>query len=61
MGLLDQLPERGWGVVRATFPVVLAYQMAGLIKAQRCPQPDTWQARLTGAGRELRNAEGPRP
>lgn len=52
--ILDQLPERGWGTLRAPVALVYAYVMAGLIKAQTTPTRDVFHARLTGAGRAAR-------
>lgn len=57
--LLHALPERGWGVLRASPVIVAAYTLAGLIKAHTTPTPGVYEARLTGAGRERRRAEPP--
>ena len=53
--IIDVLPERGWGVLREPFHLVLAYYLAGYIKVQVTGTPDVYQARLTGAGRRYRN------
>jgi hypothetical protein len=54
LDVLDALPERGWGVVRAPLLLVLILEGAGLIRAQVTPTRDVFQARLTGAGRRYR-------
>lgn len=55
--ILDTLPERGFGVLRAPTPaaraLVLAYHAAGLIQAEHAG-PGVFHARLTGLGRSYR-------
>lgn len=57
--MIDVLPEYGWGVLRnVPFHLVLAYHGAGYIKVQITATPNVYQARLTGAGRRYRQAQG---
>jgi hypothetical protein len=48
---LEQLPNRGWGVLRAPGVAMLLLHAAGLIKVQLSPIDEVYQARLTGSGR----------
>lgn len=52
--ILDQLPERGWGVLRCNWATILVLHEAGLAKVQVTYQPGVYQARLTGKGRRFR-------
>lgn len=54
--ILAALPDRGWGVVRAPHILVALLCSADLIRVQVTGTPDVFQARLTGAGRALRDA-----
>lgn len=53
---LDQLPEKGFGVLRDVPDVLIVmYSAVGYIKAQYVPGlPGVYQARLTSAGRKYR-------
>jgi hypothetical protein len=54
--ILLQLPAKGWAVVRDVEPVHMhAMELCGYIKVQ-VVSPDTFQARLTSAGREYRKS-----
>lgn len=52
--VLDGLPERGWGVLRTTEPIILLLEGAGLIKVQLTANRGVYQACLTGLGRRIR-------
>lgn len=56
--ILDALPVRGWGVVRAPTQWVMVLVSIDAIRAQYTPTPDVFQARLTGYGRRLRSDYG---
>jgi hypothetical protein len=60
LNVLDQFPNRGWGVIITQTPMeTLIFTLllaSGHIKAQSVSGlPETFQARLTGQGRRLRN------
>jgi hypothetical protein len=52
--ILQQLPDRGWGVLRAHKEIVALYCIAGYIHVQVTGMPNVFQARLTALGRELK-------
>jgi len=50
---LAQLPDRGWGVLRAPDHVALILHFGGLIKVQLTAHRGVYHARLTGPGRAV--------